>query len=73
MLTIYSKTICPKCIYVKRELKSKGIDFEEINIDHDEAALELLQSKNLQGLPVVKIDNNFTNNHGEIMSWIDEQ
>lgn len=73
MLTIYSKTICPKCIYVKRELNSKGIEFNEINLDHDEKSLEMLQSNNLQGLPVLKIENELVNDTSKIMSWINDQ
>lgn len=73
MLKIYSKTICPKCMHVKRELKGKGIEFKEINLDHDEESLEMLKSKNLQGLPVVEINKELVNDVGQIMSWIDSQ
>lgn len=32
---IYTKTYCPYCVKAKRLLESKGIAFEEVNIEND--------------------------------------
>jgi len=34
---VYTKDYCPFCKHAKALLQSKGIDFEEINIENDEA------------------------------------
>lgn len=59
MLTVYSKTVCPKCMLLKSELKRKGIEFEEVNIDHDEQAYSELKDKGFMSLPVATHDGNY--------------
>ena len=38
MVKVYSITQCPWCDKVKKYLKSKGVDYEEHNIEEDESA-----------------------------------
>jgi glutaredoxin len=33
MVKIYSTSWCPSCIYAKRLLSERGVEFEEINIE----------------------------------------
>ena len=33
MVKIYSTSLCPSCIYAKRLLTDRGLEFEEINIE----------------------------------------
>ena len=33
MVKIYSTSWCPSCIYAKRLLSERGLEFEEINIE----------------------------------------
>ena len=56
MLTIYSKTICPYCIQAKNYLKSKNIDFQEINIEQDAEAREFITQKGLRTVPQIFMD-----------------
>ena len=35
MVKIYSTTWCPSCVAAKQLLKSKGIEFTEINIENE--------------------------------------
>lgn len=46
MVKVYSTTWCPDCVAAKRALDSKGIAYEEINIEQDEAAAEYVMSVN---------------------------
>jgi glutaredoxin len=32
-ITLYSKSGCPLCVQAKNLLKSKGLNFEEVNLD----------------------------------------
>ena len=34
MLTVYSKTVCPYCVQAKALLESRGIEYEERNINN---------------------------------------
>lgn len=53
MLTLYSKTVCPFCVNAKNFLKSKGIEFREINIEQDDAAREFVQSQGHRTVPQI--------------------
>jgi glutaredoxin 3 len=36
-VTVYTTTYCPWCVRAKALLKRKGVDFEEINVEGDDA------------------------------------
>ncbi|CAM3784288.1 glutaredoxin family protein [Deinococcus frigens] len=46
MIKMYTTTWCPDCHATKRALTSKGLDFEEINIEQDEGAAEYVMKVN---------------------------
>lgn len=31
---VYTMTLCPYCVAAKKLLKKKGVEFEEVNLDH---------------------------------------
>ena len=45
-LTMYSTPWCGYCIRLKRALEREGIDFDEVDIEQDEAAAEFVMSIN---------------------------
>ncbi len=51
MLTVYSKTVCPYCVNAKNLLKARGIDFQEVNIEEDEAGRDFLVSQGHRTVP----------------------
>ena len=55
-MKLYTKTICPKCLWVKSELTEAGLPFEIINIDHDTAALEKLSAAGIMAVPVLEVE-----------------
>ena len=59
MVKVYTIQSCPWCQKVKRYLKSKDVEFEELDIEKDPAAREACQK--LTGMdwavPVTTIDN----------------
>lgn len=55
MLKVYSKTVCPKCMALKRDLHREGIEFEDINIEHDEKAMKKIVEAGLSSLPTVEL------------------
>ena len=46
MIKMYTTTWCPDCHAAKRALTSKGLAFEEINIEQDDSAAQYVMSVN---------------------------
>ena len=60
-ITMYSTTWCPDCRRAKDFLQRRGIAFEEINIENDPDAEDLVIEVN-QGrrrVPTIKVGNRF--------------
>lgn len=54
---IYSTPDCPYCYALKEFLKSKNIDFVDVDVSQDEKALDEMIAKSGQmGVPVVDIE-----------------
>lgn len=53
-ITVYTKDGCPQCVMTKTVLKEEGIEFEEINVEEDQAAFEYVANElNIRQMPVV--------------------
>lgn len=55
-ITVYTKPNCPQCSRTKAMLKSKGFDYEEVDVTTNEEIVEYLLSKGFRALPVVETD-----------------
>jgi glutaredoxin 3 len=55
-LTVYSKNNCQFCTKAKFLLNNKGVVFEEIKIDEDPAARELMMSAGHRTVPQIYLD-----------------
>jgi glutaredoxin-related protein len=53
MLTVYSKNNCPFCVQAKRLLESKSVPYQEINIENDPSARQMLLDKGLRSVPQI--------------------
>lgn len=56
MLTVYSKNNCPYCVQAKNYLKSKNINFQEINIENDEESRDFIKSQGHRTVPQIYMD-----------------
>ena len=56
MLTVYSKNNCPFCEQAKGLLTKKGISFDVVKIDEDNAAREWLLEQNHRTVPQLYLD-----------------
>ncbi|HOP99733.1 MAG TPA: glutaredoxin family protein [Acetivibrio clariflavus] len=56
---VYSTPTCPWCTKAKEYLKSKNVDFEDIDVSKDPtAAVEMIKKSGQRGVPVLDINGN---------------
>ena len=54
---IYSTPMCVYCVTLKKFLKERGVEFQEIDVSIDEqAAKEMVERSGQMGVPVVEIE-----------------
>ena len=54
---IYTTTHCPYCVMAKDFFKKNNVEYEEVNVELDEAAAEEMIEKSGQlGVPVIDVD-----------------
>ena len=59
MIKVYSKHNCMQCEMTKEFLKANNVKFEEVNVEDNEEALELIKMHGFQRLPVVTRSESF--------------
>ena len=56
-VTVYSTTTCPWCVKAKDYLKSKGVEYNDVNVSLDPAkAKEMIEKSGQRGVPVLDIN-----------------
>jgi glutaredoxin 3 len=56
---VYSTPTCPWCTRAKDYLKSKNVDFDDVDVSVDRAAAtEMIRKSGQRGVPVLDIDGN---------------
>lgn len=56
-ITVFSRKGCMKCMMTKRFLNEHNLDFKEVDVDEDEAAMARLRKLGVKSLPVVEDSN----------------
>jgi glutaredoxin-like protein NrdH len=56
-VTVFSKPNCVQCRYTKRELESKSLDYNEIDVTIDDGARKMLQDMGISELPAVSVED----------------
>lgn len=54
-ITIYTKSNCPNCVSAKQLLKSKGLEYNEFNVEYNPALLDDLPP-GVRQMPQIFID-----------------
>ncbi|KGR75630.1 glutaredoxin family protein [Ureibacillus sinduriensis] len=70
-MKLYTKTICPKCMWVKSELQRAGLEVELINIDQDEHAKQTIIDAGFFTVPVLEFEGRLIGDVQEIVSQIE--
>lgn len=55
-MKLYTRTVCPKCLWIKSEIERSGAKVTIVNIDHDEEARERLIQYGIKGVPVMEVE-----------------
>jgi mycoredoxin len=60
-ITIYTTTWCPDCRYTKNFLRERGVAYQEINIEEDESAEEIVLKANhgLRKVPTLEVGGRY--------------
>lgn len=59
MIKVYTTDSCPWCDKAKNFLKSKNLEYTELNVQDDmEAREEMIKKSRQMGVPVLDIDDN---------------
>lgn len=55
-VTLYTKTVCPYCVFASKWLTEQGIEFETINIEEDGQAQARVKEWGFTQVPVFDIE-----------------
>ena len=70
-MKLYTKTICPKCMWIKSELQKAGILVEEFNIDQNQQAKQFLINAGFLTVPVLEFEGQLIGDVKAILSQIE--
>lgn len=66
---IYTSNYCPYCIRAKQLLDSKGIEYDEVNLDKNpEKKLETMQMFNWRTVPIILIGDELIGGYDQLVS-----
>lgn len=71
MIVVYSKTVCPYCVQAKNLLKSKGIEFTEINIETNAAGRDYLVERSLRSVPQIFDGEFHIGGFDKLQTWLE--
>ncbi|HZG77092.1 MAG TPA: glutaredoxin domain-containing protein [Paenibacillus sp.] len=70
-MKLYTRTVCPKCMWIKSEIARSDLAVEIVNIDHDEAARERLAEAGVASVPVLEAENAYIADPNEMMKQLE--
>ncbi|MCI3921136.1 glutaredoxin [Paenibacillus sp. TRM 82003] len=72
MMKLYTKTVCPKCMWIKSEMQRSNIEAEIINIDHNEEARDRLLEAGVMSVPVLEVNGTFIFDTNEMIKLLEQ-
>jgi GrxC family glutaredoxin len=67
-IQIYTQSYCPYCTRAKEFVKSKGLDFEEINLDGKDEELNSLKNRTgHRTIPQIFVDDKFIGGYTDLV------
>ncbi|WJH34459.1 glutaredoxin [Paenibacillus sp. CC-CFT747] len=72
-MKLYTKTICPKCLWIKSEVQRSGLAVEIVNLDHDTAAQERLAEAGIRSVPAMEVHGQFLVDPNEMIKRMERK
>ena len=69
-IIVYSKNNCPFCDQAKALLKSKNIDFKEVNIETNAAGRDVLIERSLRSVPQIFDGELLIGGFDKLKEWV---
>jgi glutaredoxin len=70
-MKLYTRTVCPKCMWIKSELQRAGVEVEIINVDHNAEAFERLVAAGAMSVPVMEVEGEFIFDTNEMVKQLE--
>ncbi len=70
-MKLYTRTICPKCMWIKSEIARSDLAIEIVNIDLDEDARERLTEAGVTSVPALEAENAYIVDPNEMMKQLE--
>jgi glutaredoxin len=70
-MKLYTRTVCPKCMWIKSELQRAEVEVEIINVDHDAEAFERLVAAGAMSVPVLEVEGEFIFDTNEMVKQLE--
>ncbi len=70
-IVVYSKNMCGYCVKAKSVLNSKGLEFEEINIEEKPEAREFVISEGHRSMPQIYVDGESIGGYNDLLKYVD--
>lgn len=71
MMIVYSKKVCPNCTKVKSLLESKGIKYQEVDIETNAAGRDVVLSHGLRSVPQVFYGEQLIGDFEKTKTWLE--
>lgn len=70
-MKLYTRTVCPKCMWIKSELQRAEVEVEIINVDHDAEAFERLVAAGAMSVPVMEVEGELIFDTNEMVKQLE--
>ena len=69
-ITIYTTNTCAYCVMVKKYLGTKGLTYQEVNLEeHPERQAEMIELSGQMAVPVTVVTDNETDHRDVTIGW----
>jgi glutaredoxin len=70
-MKLYTRTVCPKCMWIKSEIQRAGVEVDIINVDHNAEAFERLVAAGAMSVPVMEVEGEFILDTNEMVKQLE--
>lgn len=72
-MKLYTRTVCPKCLWIKSEIARTGLPVEIVNVDQDEEARGKLAEAGVTSVPVLEADGALIIDPDDMMKQLEQR